>query len=223
MHFLLASDIPCLALLMGQAMMVSEKPIVAAFDFDGTVTQKDTFIDFARFSLSSWRFWFGIFLFSPLLALVVLHAISGGWVKEKLFSFWFSGWTYEAYQEKAIAYCNQRFDQLIRPKALASIQEHLKKGHELFFVSACTEEVLKPFAKRLGIPLGNVLGTKTSVLNEKLTGHFEGANCKGAEKVKRLLSAKPNRSEYYLVAYGDSSGDKELLRFADKSFYREFQ
>lgn len=204
-------------------MKAKEKPVVAAFDFDGTVTQKDTFIDFARFSLSVSVFWLGIFLFSPLLTLVVLKAISGGWVKEKLFSFWFAGWTYEAYQEKANDYCNKRFEDLIRPKAIASIQEHLKAGHDVFFVSACTEEVLKPFAKRLGIPQENVLGTKTSVFNEKLTGHFEGANCKGAEKVKRLLAVKPNRSEYFLMAYGDSAGDKELLTFADKSFYREFQ
>ena len=204
-------------------MDAKEKPVVAAFDFDGTVTQKDTFIDFARFSLSASQFWIGILLFSPLLTLVVLKAVSGGWVKEKLFSFWFSGWTYEAYKEKAKDYCNKRFEKLIRPKALASIKEHLKEGHEVYFVSACTEEVLKPFAKRLGIPMENVLGTKTSVLNERLTGRFDGANCKGEEKVKRLLATKPNRSEYYLMAYGDSAGDKELLSFADESFYREFQ
>lgn len=33
----------------------------------------------------------------------------------------------------------------------------------------------------------------------------------------------PNRSEYYLIAFGDSRGDKELLEYADEGHYKPFR
>lgn len=196
---------------------------VAAFDFDGTITCKDTFIDFARFSLPVTRFWKGVVFFSPLLLLVVLKLISGGWVKERLFSFYFRGWRREDYHQAAQSYCDHQFQSLIRPKAKECIAAHLTEGHEVLLVSACTEEVLRPFAERLGIKLENVLGTRTAFKDGVLTGVFDGTNCKGPEKVRRLLERLPNRNSYHLDAYGDSSGDKELLAFADSSFYKVFE
>lgn len=204
-------------------MTENNKQIIAAFDFDGTITQKDTFIDFAKSSLSTSKFIAGLLLFSPLLCLVATKLIEGGLVKEKLFSFWFKGWSKEDYHNAAEKYCSTQFDTLIRPKALDCIKKHRQDGHQIFIVSACTEEVLKPFAKRFGIDEVNVLGTKTEFINNKLTGRFYGANCKGIEKVNRLKKIIPNRDSYIIFAYGDSAGDKELLSFADKGFYREFE
>jgi phosphoserine phosphatase len=47
-------------------------------------------------------------------------------------------------------------------------------------------------------------------------------NCFGQEKINRLLEEFPDRRSYKLIAYGDSSGDKELIDFADKGFYNKF-
>ena len=204
-------------------MKTPDTEYVAAFDFDGTITRKDTFIDFARFALPTPRFWGGLVLFSPLLVLVVLKLISGGRVKERLFAFYFGGWRRNDYHAAAQAYCDNRFSVLIRPQARDCIADHLAAGHEVLLVSACTEEVLRPFAARLGIKPENVLGTRTAFRDGRLTGDFAGINCKGAEKVRRLLARLPNRSSYHLDAYGDSDGDKELLAFADNGFYRVFE
>jgi hypothetical protein len=35
--------------------------------------------------------------------------------------------------------------------------------------------------------------------------------------VNRLLLIEPHREDYYLYAYGNSTGDKEILSFADQS------
>ena len=48
-------------------------------------------------------------------------------------------------------------------------------------------------------------------------------NCYGEEKVKRLLQLYPERTEYWLTAYGDSRGDTELLDFANESYYKPFR
>ena len=39
--------------------------------------------------------------------------------------------------------------------------------------------------------------------------------CYGSEKATQLLLAEPNRNEYILTIYGNSSGDKEMMALAD--------
>jgi hypothetical protein len=41
--------------------------------------------------------------------------------------------------------------------------------------------------------------------------------------VNRLTALYPHREAYELIAFGDSRGDKELLDFADKGFYKPFR
>lgn len=59
--------------------------------------------------------------------------------------------------------------------------------------------------------------------NDVLTGNFATDNCYGMEKVRRLKQKYPDRQKFKLVAYGDSSGDREMLDFADEGFNRHFQ
>jgi phosphoserine phosphatase len=35
--------------------------------------------------------------------------------------------------------------------------------------------------------------------------------------VRRILALHPDRTSYYLTAYGDSQGDREMFAFADES------
>ena len=57
----------------------------------------------------------------------------------------------------------------------------------------------------------------------RLTGRFLTKNCYGAEKVNRLREVLvAPREEYYIVAFGDSRGDKELLAYADKGYFKPF-
>ena len=48
-----------------------------------------------------------------------------------------------------------------------------------------------------------------------LTGALSGANVRKAEKARRLSDWLRRRRPYELWAYGDSSGDDELLAMAD--------
>ena len=62
-----------------------------------------------------------------------------------------------------------------------------------------------------------MLATEVEVDDDgRLTGRFKTKNCFGQEKVDRLLQAEPHREDYFLTAYGDSRGDRELLAFADE-------
>ena len=105
--------------------------------------------------------------------------------------------------------------------------EHPRKGESkkfqkrnayTYIVSASVEDWIAPVASYLKVD--KVLGTKVEVNSEgKLTGFFSTENCYGQEKVNRFLKEEPNRDEYYLYAYGDSRGDKEMIAFADEGFW----
>ena len=68
-----------------------------------------------------------------------------------------------------------------------------------------------------------MLGTQIEVKDGMLTGRFLTRNCYGQEKVNRILALYPNRQDYYLTAFGDSRGDKEMLAWADESYFKPFR
>jgi phosphoserine phosphatase len=56
-----------------------------------------------------------------------------------------------------------------------------------------------------------------------LTGQFDGHNCYGQEKVRRIQAALDLAHYEHIYAYGDSSGDKPMLALADEAFYKPFR
>ena len=84
----------------------------------------------------------------------------------------------------------------------------------LVIVSASFTSYLDPIAARLGFAA--VLATELAVGDDgRLTGELVRPNVRGAEKVRRLdewLGATaPDAGPAFVWAYGDSSGDRELL------------
>lgn len=100
---------------------------------------------------------------------------------------------------------------------LRKIAEYAGRDCELCIVSASIDRWIRPWAQTVGF--SSLLCTEIEVEKGVLTGAFLTANCYGQEKVNRLLTRYPERNEYYLIAYGDSRGDRELLAFADESYY----
>ena len=81
---------------------------------------------------------------------------------------------------------------------------------------------VRPFFSELDKNI-HIVGTKIEEKEGKVTGHFVTRNCYGAEKVNRLKEIMPNRDSYELISYGDSRGDKELLEYADKGYFKPFR
>ena len=196
------------------------KRIIAVFDFDGTITTRDTLLEFIRFAKGRWHFVLGFVLYSPLLIAWKIKLYPNWKVKQQLFAFFFKGMKQSDFDHLCEAFCCQS-QQLIRQEARKAILHHLKAQAEVVIASASIENWVYPFAKQLGI--SSVLCTPIEMENGYLTGRFASANCYGEEKVRRILERYPDRSEYHLVAYGDSSGDKPMLEWADEKFYKTFE
>ncbi|MDT4872998.1 hypothetical protein FQZ97_1082180 [compost metagenome] len=54
----------------------------------------------------------------------------------------------------------------------------------------------------------------------RLTGDFDGPNCWGAEKMRRLIERYGPQDQYVLHAYGDSRGDGWMIGAAQHAWYR---
>lgn len=189
------------------------RKIIAAFDFDGTITTKDTLFDFIKFYHGEFKLYKGLFLLSPTLIAFNLGFIENSRAKEKLLSFFFKGESITKFNEMCEAY-SSRIYEICREDALERIMWHKERGHEVLIVSASLQNWISPWARDMDIP--QVLGTGLAV-NEKgiITGSFSTPNCYGPEKVNRLKAVYPDKKTYILYAYGDSSGDRELLAYAD--------
>ena len=194
---------------------------IAAFDFDGTITRKDTLIEFLRFAGGSARFYAVFALYSPLLVLMKLKLYSNQKAKEKIFAHYFKGMPIAQFDDLCRRFFEQKGQSLVYADAKAQIAKHKEEGDEVVIISASIENWVCHFADAL--KADKLLATQIEVQDSKITGRFLTANCYGKEKVNRFLSVYLERESYYLSAYGDSRGDKELLQFADESHYKQFR
>ena len=190
---------------------------IVAFDFDGTLTTKDTLIEFIRYACGTGAFVKGFLRYAHLLVLMKLGLYPNWKAKQKVFSYFFEGMKIEEFDGLCQRFAKDN-QHLLRPKGIEAIQQALDKGAEVLIVSASIDNWVQPFFAEV-----KVLGTQVEVIDGKLSGRFLTKNCYGQEKVNRILALFPNRSEYHLTAYGDSRGDKELLAFADESHYKPFR
>lgn len=207
---------------------------IVAFDFDGTLTTRDTLLLFVRHACGQAAFVGALIVFTPLLMLMKLRLIDNGKTKERFFGHFFRGWTLERFD----AVCRDFADKnrhLLRPEMMKTLQQAQANGAQVFVVSASIENWVQPFFSpaRASLfpsqggmtnpsPLGEsegtvtVIGTQIEVRDGVLTGRFTTPNCYGPEKVRRLGALLPQRENYHITAYGDSRGDRELLAWADK-------
>ncbi len=200
-------------------MKKTDKLGIAAFDFDGTLTTKDTLFQFIIFCVGWPKFILGLVIFSPIFLLYLLRLKSNSEAKEILFKLYFGGMPFTVFQN----YCKNfkiNISQMLNNEAINKYNWHKNNNHKLIIISASVENWILPWAHEMGF--AKVIGTKIEVKDGLLTGKFQSKNCHGAEKVIRLKAEFANLKDYTLYAYGDSNGDTELLKEADFSFFRKF-
>jgi phosphatidylglycerophosphatase C len=192
---------------------------LALFDFDGTITKRDSFLDFLLFSVRFPRLLGGLFLLIPVIIAYSLKIITNEKAKQKVLSFFFKGLSKEKFYKIGDHYSANRIPVIIKDDAVQRIQWHKQQDHRVVIVSASLKSWLKGWCEKQGVDL---ICTQMEVENGYLTGRFNGKNCYGPEKVKRIKEQfAPER--YYIYVYGDSRGDKEMLALANKRFYRFFR
>ena len=194
---------------------------IHAFDFDGTLTRRDTLIEFIRYVKGNKEFLIGFLKHLHLLIMMKLGIMPNWKTKRIIFQYFFGGMTLEKFNEYCEKFAKEKAS-LLRKKGMVAVNKAVMDGDQVVIISASIENWVEPFFRFQVSNNINIIGTKIQVVDGKLTGRFLTKNCYGEEKVRRLLEQYPDRKEYKLVAYGDSRGDHALLDFADEGHYREF-
>lgn len=196
-----------------------ESSTLALFDFDGTITHKDTLIHFIRFTKGRSRLFWGMLRMLPVLFLNRLGIISNAKAKEKLMSHFFRNMNYAEFKRFGERFCKEKLPSILRPSAIEKINWHQSKLHRVVLVSASIQEWISPWAEQFGIEW---ITTEMEVKDNRLTGRFSTPNCNGREKVNRIKQYL-NIDQYTLIyAYGDTRGDKAMLEIANKPLFRHF-
>lgn len=202
---------------------------VYTFDFDGTLTTRDTLLLFIRFVCGWWGLVGVLMRYTPLLVLMKFKLYPNWRVKQKVFSSCFGGMTTETFNDYCRSFARKYGSCVLRPKGLATVRKALDEGATVMIVSASVDNWVRPFFDDILTTLSNptafvILGTEVEAIDGILTGQFKSRNCYGVEKVRRLSAQLPApREDCYIVAFGDSRGDREMLQYADEAHYRPFR
>ncbi|AOJ73841.1 HAD family hydrolase [Burkholderia ubonensis] len=192
--------------------------IVAAFDFDGTITTSDSFRHFVRSAIGTPRFaWAGLRAL-PWIAAMKAGRLSRGDAKAKFAWFALGPADEAALDALACSFVDDYLPQLVRPEMLERIREHRARGHELVLVSASPSLYLEKWAKTAGFDA--VLATRLAFERGAFAGRLDGENCWGPQKVVRLSAWWGEHPPRQLFAYGDSRGDKEMAELANHAWIR---
>jgi phosphatidylglycerophosphatase C len=150
-----------------------------------------------------------------------LGLINNGIAKERVFVRCFAGMEMQALQQEGERFAALVLPGLLRQEALQCMEWHKQQGHRCVAISASLELYVRPWAEKAGFD--DVIATQLETLPDgRISGRLAGANCYGAEKVRRLQALLGTTDGYTLYAYGDSRGDRELLSSADYAYFRQF-
>ena len=193
---------------------------IAFFDFDGTITTRDTLLEVIKFYKGSFKFYLGFALNSPFIFAWKAGIISNQAAKEKVLQYFFKKTPVKEFQQRCDEFATTEIQELIRPKAIVEIEKLKAAGAEVVIVSASAENWIQQWCKVHDVQL---IGTKLQISNDLLTGKIENLNCHGEEKVNRIRASFDLSQYDEIYCYGDTKGDKPMLRLATFSFYKPFR
>lgn len=183
---------------------------VAVWDVDGTLVLGDTLLPFLR-----------RFVGAPRLAAILAESFARARrqpdrraaAKAAVVQRVLGGRELAAVDSIARTYVSDLVMRRVRPDCLRRWGWHRERGHRLVLASASLDLYLTHLGRLLGAD--EVISTRMSVVNGRVTGHLATPNCRGAEKADRVREHLAARPAGRLWAYGNSASDELTLALAD--------
>lgn len=196
------------------------------FDFDGTLTSKDSLVAFVVYCFGRRRFMEGLLMYFPLIFLMKMGILASHGVKQIFFSHYFKGMDYGHFSKLCEQFAEENTG-ILRTKAMETIRKIRERGERMVIVSASMPDWIRPFFDGFDM---EIIGTEPEIKDGILTGKFATPNCRRQQKVERLRKSLPEvfgskeiRKEWHVVAYGDSKGDREMFSAADEWNWKPFR
>ena len=190
--------------------------VVAAFDFDGTLSTRDNVVPFLL-RIAGTRTALGAAAASGWRVVTSSRADrTRDALKAEIVRRVFAGRVAAAVDDLGREFAADIVRRHLRADAVARAEWHREQGHRVVIVSASFGVYLRPVAQHL--ELDGVLATELEVDDHgRLSGSLAGANVRGAEKAHRLDQwIRESGEPAFVWAYGNDSGDRELWAWADR-------
>ena len=195
------------------------RPVVA-FDFDGTLTIRDSFTAFLKWRAGPRRYALGMARLAPAALAYLVHRDRGR-IKAAAVREFLKGVPRERLEADARTFAETYSRSLLRPDAVSAWRRWRAEHVRIVIVTASPEITVAPFARGLGADA--LIGTELAFDDRgRVTGGFVTPNCRGPEKVRRLKAAFGEDFELR-AAYGDTSGDRDMIAAAEIKGYRVFK
>lgn len=188
------------------------------FDFDGTLTYKDTLFLYLKF-YNSRKFTFQFIKHIPLFVLLKMKLLEAEKVKKSFISGVLKGQSRTQIEKKSQEFFETYYPQIIRDNALDFIKNIDPEKTESYIVTASLDIWVQPFADHFKMKL---LATQAEFKDHVFTGNFAAKNCNGPEKLHRIKEALAGKRYDKTIAFGDTAGDKEMMDWADESQFEFF-
>lgn len=193
---------------------------ITLFDFDSTLTFRDTMRPFAVYSARRYHCRWKIAVLYLLLCALKAGCISDSYFKETYLKFFFAGRSDQEVYAAAQDFfkINLVGEHFLRPRVMERLRAHLAAGDDVYLVSANFDFFLAPLIRLW--QLKGIIATKAESRGEVLTGRIEGVPCKGAEKCARTRAIIGEEALRNATVYGDSE-DAPLMSAAGRSFFAD--
>ncbi len=196
-------------------------PVVAAFDLDGTLTEGGSvfkWLGAVAGKRTAYRA--ALVLAVPLVIGALRSGHYADRAKERLFRRLLAGRNVEELREISRQFALEHLAKRGRVEVLERLKWHLAQGHDVVIVSASPQIYVEVLARELRVSAG--IGTRLAEdARGRLTGGYLGRNFRGTEKLRRLrewMESRDYPGDPVLYAYGNSRGDRRLLRAATYPF-----
>ncbi len=205
-----------------ETIAATERPVLAVFDFDGTLTTADSLGAFLHLHLGTRGWGWALVRQAPVLMAYVLRLVSNHQAKAALLQQTLRGAPQDGLDKSAERLVQTWLPRHLNTWALDELQAHQQAGHTCVLLSASADVYLGAVARALDIP--HLICTGLAMQDGRCTGQMSTPNCHGEEKWRRLQAwfaqqGQP-REAWELHAYGDTRGDLSVLRHADQAWMR---
>lgn len=190
---------------------------IALFDFDGTVTLKDTFVPFLVRSTGVIRRTISMVMLSPFILGYKLGFVPATQMRSLLARSAYACRSIEEVEYLGARFAAEQIPHMLRQRAIDRIGWHMRRGDKIVIVSAALDAYLVPWCREHGLEL---VCTQLERNGNRLTGRYLNGDCSGDEKVHRVLQNYDLNGFAEVYAYGDTIEDVPMLKIASRKFFR---
>lgn len=190
---------------------------LALFDFDGTITDRETMPDFMHVAVRPGRLLLGKVFLLPVILGYKCKLVSGVAVRALICFFGFWRVPVQELEIHGQRFSKEFLPATLRAEAMARIAWHKARGDTVVVVSGGLAVYLSHWCREHGVEL---LCSTLEERGGKLTGRYLGRQCVRDEKARLVQERFPPTQYARIFAYGDTPEDRELLALAHEPYYR---